>query len=236
MTPEETLSKIDSLMTRLERLSTANEKTWERLDRLAALASAHADRQILVLNRVEKNTDSNNRVSEELAFVRRKISEHAEQREYIRAGLDSLREVVNTHFAVANVKLDDVGGDLDHIREHSGRFPLLSPEDIRQEAAQRGEALKIEASAKAEAIKTTAEAEAKALERDSWYARVLVVVFKGNSGAQVTAVLLALIAALALILGGAQTIKSLWPSLGAPVAKPAAEGAAKGAEPHADQP
>lgn len=234
MTPEETLVKIETLISRLERLVVADEKKWEKLDLLAALASAHADRQLLVLNRIEKNTDSNSRVSEQLTFLRQKLSESVDQREYIRAGLDQLRTDLATHFAVANTKLDGVDKDLDHLRENSGKFALLSPDDIRKEAEQRGEAIKIKASAEAEAIKTTAEAEAKAIEQGTWVSRVLVVVFKGSVGGQVTAVLLALIAAAALVLGGAQTLKSLFPGWFAHPAPPAAAKPADKGATHAD--
>lgn len=240
MTLEEQLQKIEAIWARLERAATHAEKMWEKLDRLAALASAHADRQLLVLNRIEKNTDSNNRVSDQLAFHRQKVTELTEQREFIRAGLDSLITVIETKFAVVKNDLDEVDKNLDHIRDQSGKFPLTTPEEIRMEADQRAESLRLKAAAEAEAIRAEGEAAAQAVTRDPWYSRVLIVVFKGSPTAQITAVLLMLIAAAALILGGAQTIKTLWPSWGAPAvpaapaAKPAAEGAAKGAEPHAE--
>lgn len=219
----------------LKRASDLLTRASEKFDRLASVVSGSTDRQIVIADRLEKQIASTDRITDATLLVRQRLTEIYEQREYIRTGLDQLRSELATHFALVKNELDDVDKDLDRIRESSGKFVTLSPEVVQKEAEDRAAAVRIKAEAEAKAIETTAAAEADAIKRDPWLSRVFIVIFKGSTRAQVTAIVLAIIAAVALVLGGASTIKQLFPQWFTPSAAPAAaKTAEKGAETHAD--
>lgn len=80
------------------------DKLWDRVTWLLKLQASNADQRLQLADRVAKNTQSVDRLTEGLLQIRQKLGEIYEQREYVRAALEHL-----------NSQLTLLSKDVDHV-------------------------------------------------------------------------------------------------------------------------